>query len=81
MNISREKETMPEEKEKKPESEAHKRWHRENAVVFSTRLIKSTDKDILDYLEGKQKQTEVKRGLRLLIAQEKENEGKEKKNK
>ena len=58
-----------------PEYESHKNWMKENSVMINARLLKSTDGDILEYLEGKQKQTEIKKGLRLLIAQEKEKKG------
>lgn len=46
------------------ESDSHKRWAKENTIVFSTRLQKSTDADILAFLEGKAKQTIVKAALR-----------------
>ena len=58
-----------------PEYESHKKWMKEKSVMINARLLKSTDGDILEYLEGKQKQTEIKKGLRLLIAQEKEEKG------
>ena len=58
-----------------PEYESHKNWMKANSVMINARLMKSTDGDILEYLEGKQKQTEIKKGLRLLIAQEKEQKG------
>lgn len=53
------------------ESEAKKAWRKENTVMLSVRLQKSTDLDILEYLQGRQAQTEIKKGLRLLIEQEK----------
>ena len=58
-----------------PESEAKKRWMKENAKVFGVRVMRTTEKDIFDYLEGKNPSTEFKKGLRLLIAQEKEEKG------
>lgn len=54
-----------------PEYESHKKWMKENSVMINARLLKSTDADILEYLEGKNKQAEIKKGLRYLIAQEK----------
>ena len=53
------------------ESEAKKNWMKENAKVFGVRVMRNTEQDIFDYLEGKQPSTEFKKGLRLLIAQEK----------
>ena len=52
------------------ETETRKAWLKENTVRFSMKLQKSTDADILQYLEGKNVQGEIKRGLRLLIANE-----------
>lgn len=52
------------------ETEARKAWTKENTVHFGIKLQRSTDADILRYLEGKSIQTEIKRGLRLLIASE-----------
>lgn len=52
------------------ETETRKAWLKENTVRFSMKLQKSTDADILQFLEGKNVQGEIKRGLRLLIASE-----------
>ena len=52
------------------ESEARKKWLKENTEFIGIRLQKSTDADILQYLEGKQNQTEIKKALRLLIETE-----------
>ena len=46
------------------ESEAYKKWSREKTQMISVRLQKSTDADILRYLDGKQKQTTIKAALR-----------------
>ena len=54
------------------ESEAHKEWVKKNTVMINARLQRSTDADILAYLEGKSTQAEIKRALRLLIEKEKE---------
>ena len=77
---------MPEEKKKRVAAErlpsgeykSHKDWVKDNSVMINARLLKSTDADILKYLEGKQKQTEIKKGLRLLIELEKDTQEKEK---
>lgn len=55
-----------------PESEARKEWTKKNTVHISAKLQRSTDADILSYLEGKNNQTEIKKALRLLIEKEKE---------
>lgn len=54
------------------ETEAYKRWAKEKTVIISMRLQKSTDADILAFLEGKQKQTVIKEALREYIANHKE---------
>ena len=59
------------ERSKSGEYKSHKDWMKDNSVMINARLLKSTDADILKYLEGKQKQTEIKKGLRLLIELEK----------
>ena len=35
------------------ESEAKRNWRKENTVIVKARLQRSTDADILQYLEGK----------------------------
>ncbi|MBO4796758.1 MAG: hypothetical protein J5553_05165 [Verrucomicrobia bacterium] len=52
------------------ESEAKKKWQKENTVFIGVKLQKRTDADILEYLEGKANQTEIKKALRLLIETE-----------
>ena len=49
------------------ETQSRKDWIRQNTTFIGLKLNKHTDKDILDALEGKQKQTEIKRLLRLAI--------------
>jgi len=49
------------------ESEAKRKWQRENTVQIGFKLQKSTDADILEYFEGKQKQTIIKAALREYI--------------
>lgn len=49
------------------ESEAYKKWSREKTVMISVRLQKSTDAEILSYLEGKPKQTTIKAALKEYI--------------
>lgn len=45
-------------------SEKRKAWEKENTVVISIKLQRSTDADILRYLNGKSKQTMIKLALR-----------------
>ena len=58
----------------KVETEARKAWTKANTVFIGVKLQKSTDADILEYLEGKQNQTEIKKALRLLIETERKAE-------
>ena len=57
------------------QSETRKKWLQENTVFIGMRLQKSTDADILKFLEGKQNQTEIKKALRLLIETERNMKG------
>lgn len=50
-----------------PESEARKKWQKENTVFIGVKLQKSTDADILRFLEGKANQTIIKLALREYI--------------
>lgn len=52
------------------ETDAKKAWRKENTVMINARLQKSTDADILAYLEGKSVAAEIKKGLRLVIEQQ-----------
>lgn len=49
------------------DSQAKKDWQKENTVVIAMRLNKNTDADILNALEGFQKQTEIKRLIRIAL--------------
>lgn len=51
-------------------AESEKAWKKANTVMINARLQRSTDADILQYLSGKSIAAEIKRGLRLLIANE-----------
>ena len=50
------------------QTEAYKNWAKENTVMISLRFQKSTDADIIAYLEDKPKQTIIKEALREYIA-------------
>lgn len=53
-----------------PESEAKKKWMKENTTFIGLKLNHNTDSDILEALQGKQKQTEIKRLLRIALQSE-----------
>jgi hypothetical protein len=53
-----------------PESEAKKKWMKENKTFIGLKLNHNTDADILEALQGKQKQTEIKRLLRIALQSE-----------
>lgn len=46
------------------ESEAKRKWQKENTVFIGLKLQKSTDADIIAFLDGKSKQTEFKKAIR-----------------
>lgn len=50
-----------------PESDAKKKWRKENTVFIGMRLNKHTDADILGHLADKPNQTEIKRLLKEAI--------------
>ena len=54
------------------ESEAKQKWQKENTVVVSLKLQKSTDADILQYLDGKVKNAVIKAAIREYIQNHKE---------
>ena len=54
-----------------PESEAKKEWTKANTTFIGLKLNNRQDCDILQALEGKARQTEIKRLLRLAIQIEK----------
>ncbi len=56
--------------ESKKQSLAKTNWMKENSKVFGVRVMRTTEQDIFDYLEGKNASTEFKKGLRLLMEQE-----------
>lgn len=47
-----------------PDSEAKKKWIRENSTIISIKYMNRSDADILDFLEGKPKATIIKAALR-----------------
>ena len=55
---------MSEEERKYYESEAKRKWQKENTVFIGVKLQKTTDADILRFLDGKARQTVIKAALR-----------------
>ena len=54
------------------ESEAKRKWQKENTVFIGVKLQKSTDADILRFLDGKSKQTMIKLAIREYMENHKE---------
>ena len=46
-------------------NKTHTQWQKENTMYVGLRLFKTTDSDIINALDGKQKGTEIKRLIRL----------------
>ena len=55
-----------------PDSAAKRAWDRDNTTQIPLKLNNRTDADILSALEGKQRQTEIKRLVRLGLKTEKD---------
>lgn len=66
--------TKYKEAEQMSKAESEKAWKKKNTVMINARLQKSTDADILQYLEGKSTAAEIKKGLRILIEMQKDRE-------
>jgi predicted Rdx family selenoprotein len=63
-------------------TEARKAWEKENKHRFSINFMKRSEADIIEFLERKQEEgqpkgTTIKQALRLLMDQEKQQEGKQ----
>ena len=48
---------------------AQEKYDKSNTVFIGLKLNKNTDKDILDALDGKSRQTEIKRLIRIALNQ------------
>jgi len=59
--------------EKEKRNKQKTAWNNENTVFIGIRLQKTTDNDIITYLQGKTKQAVIKKALRLLIKTKTEN--------
>ena len=47
-----------------PDSEAKKRWMKENSKIISFKMMLKSDKDILDFLQDNPTATTIKHALR-----------------
>jgi len=54
------------------EGQAHREWTKANTTFIGLKLNNRTDADILAVLEGKAKQSEIKRLLRIALQSEKQ---------
>lgn len=59
--------------DKQKKNKRQNEWNKENTLQYTVKLQKSTDSDIIAYLDGKVRQAETKKALRLLIEKETEN--------
>jgi hypothetical protein len=59
--------------DKKRKYETALQWEKENVIRYSVKLLKTTDSDIIEYMEDKPKQTTIKKALRQLFKEETEN--------
>ena len=53
-----------------PESEAKKKWMRENTTVITVKFTHNTEQDLLDFLADKPKATTIKQALRMMMETE-----------
>lgn len=56
----------------KKNSEAKQNWMKENSKVFGVRVMKNTEPDIWEYLQGKEASTIFKLALREYMSNHKE---------
>ena len=55
-----------------PDSEAKKKWMKENSKIVSFKMMNKSDKDIMDFLEGRPTATTIKAALREYMKTHKE---------
>ena len=58
--------------ESKKQSKAKQDWMKENSKVYGVRVMKNTEKDLWDYLQGKEAAKNFKAALREYIEKHKE---------
>lgn len=42
-----------------PDSEAKKKWIAEHSVIYTVKLMRKTDQDVIDFLDGKNKRDTI----------------------
>ena len=55
-----------------PDSEAKKKWMKENSVTFAIKFMKKTDQDVIDYLQSRNKRDTILEVVRYYIEHHKE---------
>jgi len=50
-----------------PDSDAKRRWRKEHTTTLTVKLNHNTDRDILDFMQGKAAATTIKAALREYI--------------
>ena len=55
-----------------PDSEAKKKWIAENSVIYTVKFMTKTDKDVIDFLEGKNRRNTICEVVRYYIENHKE---------
>ena len=53
-----------------PDSEAKKRWMKENSKIISFKVMLKSDADIIEFLKDRPTATTIKQALRLLMETE-----------
>ena len=54
------------------ETEAHKRWMKENSKIYGVRIMKNSEPDLWEFLQGKESSAIIKLALREYIENHKE---------
>ena len=55
-----------------PDSEAKKKWIAENSVIYTVKLMRKTDQDVIDFLDGKNKRNTICAAIREYMKNHKE---------
>lgn len=55
-----------------PDSDYKKKWDKENVLFVTTKLFTTSDKDLIEFLDGKPRATTIKLALREYMENHKE---------
>ena len=55
-----------------PDAPSKRKWDKENVVLISIKLMRKTDSDIIEYLNGKNKHNTICEAIRFYIEHHKE---------